>query len=447
MNDQFVHLHSHTIFSVLDGVAKPEEYFDAAKERGWPAVAITEHGVFSSIPDAYWASKETGIKQIIGCEVYFNDYDPEWRKRKEAGQKIKDIKLENPELAERIRRNRHLTVLAKNKTGFDNLLKLNRTAWETGYYYKPRVWFDELAKHKEGLIVLSGCLNGPVANEFYRGNKEGGNFTGALDYFKKFNDVFGDDYYIEIQMPCIVDGDFDDRRIFEDLVNLAQDNKKKLVVTNDSHYMTREDFDIQKTMMAIDQGLNVNSPDLFHVNSSEQFYKTRDQLRETFKAHGYNKFLSDEEFEKACDNTLEVADKVEVIEFDTEPKLPHIENANEQLIRLSYDGLKEKGLQKIKKKFMADGIEVTYIDQLKIELQRIIEKGFSSYFLITKELVDEAKGKFGPDSVGPARGSAGGSLVCFVLGITTIDPLKWKLSFSRMLSTSRGGQMLKVTMD
>ena len=297
------------------------------------------------------------------------------------------------------------------------------------------------------MIILSGCLNGPVANEFYRGNREGGKFTGALEYFKKFNDVFGDDYYIEIQMPCIVDGDFDDRRIFEDLVNLAQDNKKKLVMTNDSHYMKREDFEIQKTMMAIDQNLKVDSPDLFHVNSSEQFYKTRDDLRETFVAHGYNKYLSEVEFEKACDNTLEVADKTEIVEFDTEPKLPNIENANEKLIRLSYAGFKEKGLHRCKDVFMSDGIEVTYLDQLKIELQRIIEKGFSSYFLITKELVDEAKGQFGPNSVGPARGSAGGSLVCFVLGITTIDPLKWKLSFSRMLSTSRGGQMLKVTMD
>ena len=448
-SDEFVHLHAHTIFSSLDGVARPEQYFQACVDRKWPAVAITEHGVLSSIPDAFWASQEYGIKFIAGCEIYYNDY--ELKRQELSAKKVKmgEIKQDNPELETRIRRNRHLTVLAKNEEGYRNLLRLNTYAWQNGFYYKPRIWFDQLAKHKEGLIVLSGCLNGPLSHELRRGNfKTKNGITGAIDYFNKFNDVFGDDYYIEIQMPCITDEatGWKDIEVFNKLVAMAQHKKKKLVVTNDSHYMNRADFQVQKVMMAIDQGLTVDDPELFHVNSDEQFYKTRDDLRETFNKQ-YSDKVDNSTFEKACDNTLEIADKCNTFTFDLETKLPTVDDADKKLATQSLEGLKWRGLHGDKTKYEIDGNEVTAYDQMFIELKRISEKGFSSYFVITKNIVDHARKIYGPNSVGPARGSAGGSLICYILGITDINPLKWKLSFDRMLSPARGGMMLKVSME
>ena len=447
---EFVHLHAHTIFSTLDGVARPEQYFSTCVDRGWPAVAITEHGTLSSIPDAYWASKETGIKFIAGCEIYYNDYEPRRRKLLEDGVKIGKIKDDNLELSQRIRRNRHLTILCKNEIGYRNLLKLNLFAWRNGFYYKPRIWFDQLAKHKEGLIVLSGCLNGPLAHELRKNNiKTEKGITGAIDYFNMFNEVFGDDYYIEIQMPCINDiaTGFNDQPVFKKLVRLAKHKKKKLVLTNDSHYLNREDFQTQKTMMAIDQGLTIDDPELFHVNSDEQFYKTRAQLRETYYEKGYRDLVDDDILEEACDNTLEVADKCQSFEFDTGPKLPVVPDADLQLARAALKGLKAKGLDKDDTKYEMDGRKVTATEQMKIELRRIKEKGFSAYFVITKDIVDKARSIYGPNGIGPGRGSAGGSLLCYLIDVTEINPLKWKLSFDRMLSPARGGTMLKVTME
>jgi DNA polymerase-3 subunit alpha len=445
------------MFSTLDGVARPEEYFQTAKDRGWPAVAITEHGVFSSIPDAFWASREYGIKFIPGCEFYYNDYELQRQEMSTVkGFKMGALKESNPGLSERVRRNRHLTVLAKNEQGYHNLLEINRHAWEFGYYYKPRVWFDKLVEHKEGLIVLSGCLNGPIAHELRNKNFSGTDeFVGAIQYMDKFNEVFGDDYYIEVQMPCLSLEDtiseshpegWSDRRVFRQLVEMAKHKGKKIVLTNDSHYMNREDFQLQKVMMAVAQGTTIDDPELFHVNSDEQYYKTRAELRDTFLNRGYSKGIDLSVFEDACDTTLEIADKCDNFEFDCEPKLPIVEKANEALTRAAFAGLKEKGLHKSKRKYVVDGVDVTHYDQMVIELKRITEKGFSSYFLITKDLVDHARELYGRDGIGPGRGSAGGCLLCYLLGITDVDPLKWRLSFSRMLSPARGGMMLKVTM-
>ena len=252
----FVHLHTHTIFSILDGVAQPEDYFKACVDRDWPAVAITEHGVFSSIPDAYFASKEHKIKYIVGCEFYYNDY--ELLRQKLAANKgfsIKDLRDKDFDFAQRLTRNRHLTVVAKNMTGYENLLKINRFAYENGFYYKPRVWFDNLAKHKEGLIVLSGCLNGPLSHELRQSHlttegktidEESCSVTGVVDYIKQFKSVFGEDYYVELQMPGI-EGDVD---VFKYLITLADEFGIKPVITNDSHYMDRKDFELQRIMMA-----------------------------------------------------------------------------------------------------------------------------------------------------------------------------------------------------
>lgn len=452
-NSEFVHLHSHTIFSTLDGISTPEDYCKIANENKWPAVTATEHGVFSSIPDMYWNAKKYNLKYFPGCEVYFCDYEVKRQELADKGYKLsRNTANEYPEFYPRMRRNRHLTILCKNEIGYRNLLKINLEANQRFLYGgRARVNFDLLSKYHEGLIILSGCLNGPMSFELHNCNYRTGTvhdeIVGALDYYNKFDKIWGDDFYIEIQMPVIREERFNDLKVFKKLVAIANSKNKKMVLTNDSHYCDRKDFELQKCMMAIDQGLTIDDPNLFHVNSSEQFYKTRPQLRETFFEHGYHEYCSYSDFENACDNTLEIADKCDNFEFNTDPKLPSVDDADGELAKRCFFGFKNLGLDKDKNKYLIDGNEVTLKEQMIIELKRIKEKGFSSYFLITQDIVNKARELHGHSSVGPARGSAGGSLLCYVLGITTLMPAYWGLSFSRFLSPARGGNLLKVTME
>ena len=297
---EFVALHNHTLFSLLDGCASPDEYFKACAERKWPAIAITEHGVLNSIPDNYLAAKEHKIRYFAAVEMYYCDFELKRQKLLKAGVSMPEIKQSNPDLAARMARNRHLTVIAKNMVGYSSILKINKTAWEKGFYYRPRAWFDLLAEHKEGLIILSGCLNGPISHELRLGNYSSSGFIiGAVDYADKFKSVFGDDFYIELQMPG-VEGDID---VFRQLVEIADSKKIKTVLTTDSHYLERRDFEVQRVMMAIDQDTTVDDPELFHVNSSEQYFKTRHELRATFQLNGYASFAPISVFETSCDNT------------------------------------------------------------------------------------------------------------------------------------------------
>jgi len=457
-DNSFVHLHSHTLYSMLDGVASPMQYAEECYKRKYPAMAITEHGHMASVPEAYAAFKQYGVKYIPGCEIYFNAYEPKRQEMLQQGINVRSLEWRrtNPELASRIIRNRHLTVICKNKKGFENLVKLTTQAYETGLFGVSmkqfnRIWFEKLCEYREGLIILSGCLNGPINHELRTKtitDKDGNivreidkkeRLENAVKYIKQFKDVFGDDYYMELQMPG-VEGDI---FAFQTSVMLADHFKIKTVLANDSHYMERKDFQIQKIMMAIAQETTVDSPDLFHVNSDEQFFKSRPELYERFSENEYSKGFDVGVFEKACDHTLEIADKCEMIEFNTDPKIPVVQDADEELKKLVASRLIELGLHKIDRRFVIDGKEVTYLEQAKIELNRFIEKGFASYFLITKDIIEHGKSRGWPFT---ARGSAGGSLVCYLLRITSVDPLSWGLSFDRFLAPSRGGYMLNVNM-
>lgn len=436
---EFVHLHLHTIYSKLDGVQTPEQVFSAAKDREWPAVAVTEHGNLASIPDNFFASRDTGVKYIVGCEIYFNDYEPKRQELAERGVKIRALKQTHPDAYARLVRNRHLTVLAKNATGVENLIKLTTQAYDTGFYYLPRVWFDKLLEYKEGLIVLSGCLNGPVAHELRCKNVRNDNGRGALDYIDKFREAFEDDYYIELQMPCI--DELEDYKLFWCLNKIANEYGIQKVLTNDAHYLDRKDFQVQKLMMAIDQGTTIDDPELFHVNSDEQYFKSRAELYTTFKTNRYCEYVSDAEFEDMCNGTLMVAEKCDPFNPDTSSKVPSLGNAEQELREIVYAELKRRGLDEVDRKFIIDNREVTYKDQVEIELERFIEKDFASYFIITRDII-----KFSNDNgwpIGP-RGSVGGSLVCHLLGIHSLDPMKWQLSFDRFLSPARGGKILNI---
>ena len=447
-NTDFTHLHRHSIFSTLDGVATPEQYAKACVDRKWSAVALSEHGNLGSWPDLYEQCKKHKLKAIYACEIYFNDYEPERKEFAANGGKLNDLRETDPVTYSRYRRDRHLTVIAKNKTGYHNLMRLYTDSFKYGYYYRNKVWFDLLCKHKEGLIITSGCLNGPVPHELrLTDQKEKPRLTspdkrGAIDWLKKFKAAFGEDFYVELQMPGIEGDDL----VFRQLVAMADHLKIKPLITNDAHYLTRDDSELQMIMMAIDQDVPVwDTENLFHVNSSEQYFKTRAELWERFKNNGYSKGIDDRLFEEACDNTLEVRDKCEHIKVDDAPKTPYVgEDSDARLIRLVTQALKDRNLLKDERKYVIDGREVTHLQQAGIELKRIIDKGFSSYFLITEDLTQES---YRRGYIHNARGSAGGSLVCWLLGISRTDPLPWSLSFDRFLSESRGGFMLNTIMD
>jgi len=442
LSDEIVYLHNHSLFSLLDGLASPEEYFQKCHERKWPAFAVTEHGVLNSIPDSYLASKQYGVKYICGCEFYFSDYDHIRRKLAEDSIKVGEWRSKNVDLADRVFRHRHIVVLVKNQKGYENLLKINLVAWKEGFYRKPRVCLDLLAKYKEGLIILSGCLNSPICHELRKNNLTTINgIVGAIDYVKKFKRIFGDDFYIELQMPGVPD----DLAVYQKLVAIADYLKIKSVITNDVHYIAKNEYILQKVMMAIDQQLTMDDPNLFSINSDEQYLKTRPELRKTCLEKGYANKCGIDVFEKACDNTMEVADKCSSLEFDMGPKLPVVENADNELRRLAEEGLRKKGLDKDTERYLMDERQVTHKEQMELELQRIIEKKFSAYFLITRDLIQSSINKGYP--VGCGRGSISGSLVPYLIGITTINPLVWGgLSFNRFLSPARGGNMLVVSM-
>jgi DNA polymerase-3 subunit alpha len=440
VND-FTHLHCHTQYSPLDGVCSPDELFDACVKMGFKAVAVTEHGNMASVPDSYFASKRTGIKYIAGYEAYYNDYEKERQELVksliEKGKKVKDLTDEEKAT---YNRHRHLLVICKNQTGYRNALRIRKKAYLEGFYRKPRMSFEMLKEFHEGLIIGSGCMNGPVSFELLQGIRKAKNQDSskiimnqarekAIRVAYQFKKLLKDDFYIELQMPGIED----DVELFRELAKIAKLMSIKCIITNDSHYIEEKDYLLQKVMMAIDQDVPINSPELFISKSSSGYLKSREELRKNFCNHYQSEDITIDEFEKACDNTMEIADKCEGFKPDLNSKLPVKENANVIIRELTTAALKDRGL---------DNEE--YNARLNYELGRIIKKDFSSYFLICRELVSESLKQGMP--VGP-RGSAGGSLVCYLLDIHDVDPIKASLSFDRFLSSSRGGWLLQATMD
>ena len=377
---------------------------------------------------------------VHNCELYYNDQELQRRQLDKDGIKPKD--MDDEILKNRLMKQRHLLVLCKTTDGYKNLLDIKKKSYDF-FYRKPRANFKLLYENRKDLIILSGCMNGPMSfelrnyieteNEIYK--------IKAIKIAKTFQKVFKDDFYVELQMPGVEH----DARLFRELQYIADELKIKTVLTNDSHYITEDDYNLQRIMMSIDQDLPFDSPHLFISKSRNGYLKTKDDLRRTFE-HGHE--IGDEilppyntdgigtrEFELACNTTLEIANKCDVFKPDRSTKLPVIEGEKDQLWKLVCKGLIKKNLNNNK----------IYKDRAKFEMDRIIEKEFCSYFLICVNLVQKSTiGLKMP--VGP-RGSAGGSLVCYLIGIHDIDPIKWELSFDRFLSNSRGGRMLRANMD
>lgn len=444
----FFHLNVHTKFSILGGVDNPLDIFKSAKDNDMSGLAITETGFLSSIPDCYSASQDTKLKYLPGICAHFSDY--EITRRNIIESEFDDIK-NHPSLLFECRpfRTPTITIIAKNKEGYKELLNINSESWTNGYYYIPKVNREMLKKYANGnLIILSGTLIDKFIEFGYIHSVE--NTYGALsayEYINWFTEVFGNDFYVETTMRCqdtIWGSDLDRLMTTTALINKLKLNgvNTQLVLTNDIRYINRNHALLHRAMMAISRNTTLRRTRDY---SDELYFKTKSELLATYDTCLYKRAITLDEFEKSCENTLKIAEQCETFVADTKPKLPEIKNADEILKKNTIQQLIAKGLHKDKSKYEVDGNMVTYFEQVKIELDRFIEKGFSSYFLIMQDLI-----KHSHDlnwQTGPARGSAAGSLVCYLLGITSMDPIKFKLSFNRFLSPSRGGYMLKISMD
>lgn len=411
-------LHVHTHYSLFDGIATPQEYVDRAESLGMTALAITDHGSLSGHREMYRAAKEKNIKPILGVEGYITEDRFDHRDR-DSREGPLDLVYN------------HIVLLAKNQQGLENLNKLNEIAWTEGFYKKPRIDYEVLEKYKEGIIVTSGCLSGTVAKAVELGELAAA--KAQVEWHKK---VFGDDYYIEV-MP------HNPAEINHQLLALADEFGVKPVVTPDCHHSDVGQKDIQELKLILNTYSNKVQKDVT-FDKSKKYDNLKDRLNYLYgeRQISFDNFdihlLSDEEMraqmgsqgisrEDIYENTQEIANKVEDYNIqDGLDLLPaQYQDPNKELRNLALEGLSERGL--------SDKQE--YLDRLEEEISIIENKNFGPYFLVVRNMINWAK-KEGIQ-VGPGRGSSAGSLLCYSLGITDIDPIKYGLLFFRFINPER----------
>jgi DNA polymerase III, alpha subunit (EC 2.7.7.7) len=405
----FVHLHLHTQYSLLDGAIKIKDLASKAKEFGYSAVAITDHGNLFGILDFYKSMKEQGIKPLLGMEAYFTTGSRFDRKGKGSEDNITD------------RYNHHLILIAKNDVGLKNLYKLSSLAFKEGFYYKPRIDYELLSKYSEGLIAITACLKGVPT--YYASI---GDVQKAEDWVKKFKDIFGEDLYLELQVNSIPEQEVANRNLIE----IGKKLGVKLVATGDAHYLLPADRIAHQVLMAVQMKKTLNELQRGEFKCANEYlhFASPQEMWERFKG----KF---DGWERALLNTLEVAqkcqDSFEVLENKGYLLPSFSENFSEAelLKELAIKGLK----QRIEQGLAKDSKE--YWDRLEYELSVVEKMGFAGYFLIVQDFINWAKGQKIP--VGPGRGSAAGSLLAFALGITDVDPIKHGLLFERFLNPER----------
>ena len=390
----FVHLHVHSEYSLLDGMSRIKDLPVRAKELGMKAIALTDHGVMYGAVDFYKECKKNDIKPIIGCEVYVA---PHSRFDKEAG---------------RDNGYNHLILLAKNKTGYQNLSKLVSLSFVEGFYYKPRIDLEILEKYSEGLICLSACLAGSLSQAIIQGNMEK-----AEEIALWHKRVFKDDYYIEIQH----NGLRQQIMINQKLIQLARKLDIPLVATNDAHYLKKEDSYFHEVLLCIQTGKRMSDEDRMRFETQEFYIKSPEEMADYFS-----------EFPDAIENTVKIAEKCNYdFEFGV-TKLPNYDVPEEYATHLDY--FKDLCYKGIKNRYGEKPAEEV-MSRLEYEISVIDKMGYVDYFLIVWDYINYAKSVGIP--VGPGRGSGAGSIAAYAIGITDIDPLKYGLLFERFLNPER----------
>ena len=389
----FTHLHLHTEYSLLDGACRIPKLVERIKALGMTSCAITDHGVMYGCIDFYSAMKDAGIKPIIGCAVY-------------VCRDRLDKSAANREYS-------HLILLCENNTGYQNLMKLVSEGFLTGYYYRPRIDYNLIRQHSEGLICLSACLSGDLPKLLLQGR-----YDDAEAYVREMQDIFGEkNFYVEIMDHGIRE----EKIVMPRLISLAREMNVPLVATNDCHYLEERDADAQEVLLCIQTGKTLDDANRMRMDTRQLYVKSEDEMRTLFAA-----------CPDAVDRTQEIADRCNVeFEFGV-TRLPHYpvpegETALSMLTRLTHEGLRER---------YPDAKETDEPWQrLNYELNVISSMGYVDYFLIVWDFIRYAKSQ--GIMVGPGRGSGAGSIVAYSLGITMLDPLKYQLLFERFLNPER----------
>jgi DNA polymerase-3 subunit alpha len=411
-HSDFVHLHVHSQYSLLDGAIRFEEMFDLAKKYRMNAVALTDHGNMFGAIEFYQKAIQHGIKPIVGCEVYVAP-GSRWEK-KPAGAET----------------TYHLTLLVMNRPGYFNLLKLVSLAYIEGFYYKPRVDKELLSQYQEGLLALSGCLKGELAVHAGRGDSKRA-LEAAGDYEKIFD---RGRFFIEIQN----NGAENQLAVNERLLEIADQRGLPVVATNDCHYLHREDAAAQEVLLCIQTGKTLQDEDRMRFASDEFYFKSPEEMKGLFQNHP-----------EALTCTVEVAERCNLeLKFE-EKHIPRIsvppgESLNTMLEKLAREGLATRLASHQDKGEIQDRAP-QYWSRLEEELKVIKSMGYAGYFLIVADFINYAKGRRIP--VGPGRGSAAGSLVAYSLNITDLDPIEYDLIFERFLNPGRKSSMPDVDVD
>lgn len=393
---QYVPLHLHTEYSLLDGAIRIGDLLKFCKENNFPAVAVTDHGVMYGDMELYELARDMGVKPLMGCEFYVHD-----------GDITEHDKNNNPCF--------HLVLIAKNNQGYANIIKLTSIAWCKGRYVKPRINWELLEQYHEGLICCSACLGGEVLQSLLKNDYEK-----AKSIAKKYKDLFGEDYYIELQDHGLEE----QKRTNPELIKIAQELGIEMVITNDSHYLLREDADMHDTLLCMQTNSDKDDPNRFHFPNNEFYVKTKSQLRDAFK------WMDSEMFERCIQNTVDIGEKCHVmLELGKSP-LPNYEVPAGYTIDTYLEYIVHVGLKK-----RYGDVSKDIQERVKYELGVIEQMGFSAYFLITWDFIHYAKTHGIP--VGPGRGSAAGSVVAYALEITDLDPIEHKLLFERFLNPER----------
>lgn len=403
MANEFVHLHLHSEYSLLDGACRISDIPARVKECGGNAVALTDHGNMYGAVAFYKACKKEGIKPIIGCEVYVAP-----RSRLEKGNMRSEAAYD------------HLVLLCKNDTGYRNLIYLVSKGFTEGFFSKPRIDMELISEHCDGLVALSACLAGKIPRLL-----SGGQYESAKKYALEMKSLFGEDFYIELQNHGISE----QIAILPELVRLANECSIPLVATNDVHYLRRSDAPIQKVLMCVQMNTTVDEEKGIGFETNEFYLKNADEMRALFG-----------KYEGAIENTVKIAEKCS-FDFDFDHLyLPTFRTPDGSAPRDYLSRLAEKGLRdKIRSGLIVPGknghSEEEYRERMRYELSVIDSMGYSEYFLIVSDYVNYAKSRKIP--VGPGRGSGAGSLVAYLIGITGVDSIQFDLLFERFLNPER----------
>lgn len=393
----YVPLHLHSHYSILDGASKVGDLVQIAAENNMPAIALTDHGVMHGAIELYQKAKQAGVKPIVGSEIYLLDGDPKDKVTKKKPN--------------------HLILLAKDHVGYKNLTKLVTKGQLEGYYYKPRVSWEQLEEYSEGLVALTACLGGPIAQPILQDNP-----AFARERAHRLKHIFAEDFYLELQAHGI-EGE---RKVNSEMIKIAKELDIELVMTNDSHYSYQGQDKAHDILLCMQMGKTLDDPSRMKFYGPEFYVKNGDQMVEAF--HEYD----DDMVEVALNNTLTIAEKCNLELKMDQSILPHFP-VPEGMTEFGY--LDQLSHDELAKRFASGQVPDDYMQRLGFELDVIKSMGFPSYFLTVWDFI-----KFARDSgipVGPGRGSAAGSLVAYVLGITNIDPMEHKLLFERFLNPER----------